>query len=343
MKSEKTNFPDAYITTQIDIKDSIPNKVIHLLITKKCNSNCLFCFSEKELVKKHLPMNLINKIIQKYFNLGYRILVLSGGEPTIHPNFIEIISSAKFIGYKHIRVITNGRMFSCKSFLERAIIAGLNEATISIHSHIPKIQDYLSNVKGSFKQTLKGIKNCIDSNLNIKINIVVNKHNLKTLKKSLAFFNQLGIKRIGLLRIMPYGRAWENKNSLFYNHNKNIKYLNKALTFSKQNKINIWANRFDLELFKDYPEFIQHPFKFVNEVKSKIDEFEALTKRKKELHCYPERCSYCFLENFCKELHKENDKIKNKSKTINNNFYIDENGLINPIKFAEHYIKKFYK
>jgi len=73
-------------------------------------------------------------------------------------------------------------MFAYKNFL-KTINAGLDEATISLHSHIPKIQDYLSNTKGSFGQAITGIKNCIDSKLDIKINIVVNKHNLKTLKK----------------------------------------------------------------------------------------------------------------------------------------------------------------
>ena len=343
MKNHKKINPDTHITTQTDIKDNISKKAIHFLITEKCNSNCIFCFSEKELTKKHLPINIINKNLQKYFDLGYTILVLSGGEPTIHPNFIEIISSAKSIGYENIKIITNGRMFAYKKFLKKTINAGLDEATISLHSHIPKIQDYLSNTKGSFGQAITGIKNCIDSKLDIKINIVVNKHNLKTLKKSIAFFSQLGIKKIGLLRIMPYGKAWKNKDSLFYNHEKNIKYLNEALDFSKQNKIDIRTNRFDLKLFKNYPEFIQHPFKFINEVESRINEFKAFTEKGENLFCYPERCNYCFLKNFCKELHEKDNKIKKGIKTKEDDPYLDKDNLINPIKFAKDYIEKNFE
>ena len=332
---------DVLVTTQTDIKEGVPRRVNHILITGKCNSKCIFCFSRKELVKEHFSIDIINKIMQKQFDSGCKILVLSGGEPTIHPNFIKIISNAKSIGYQHIRVITNGRMFAYKQFLKDSINGGLDEATISIHSHKPKVQDYLSGVKGSFEQALKGIRNCILSSLDTKINIVVNKKNIKSLKDTIAFFNKIGIKRIGLLRIMPYGRAWKNKNCLFYNHYDNIKYLNNALAFSRQNKVDILANRFDLELFKDYPEFMQHPFKFVNEVESKIDEFRALAKKGKELFCYPERCDFCFLGNFCKELHEENNKIRKGIKTKNNIRYMDNDNLINPLKFAGYYTKRF--
>jgi len=338
---ERENSFDNYVTTQTDIKDGIVKKAIHILITGKCNSNCIFCFSRKELSREHFSMDIINSVMQKHFNLGYRILVLSGGEPTIHPDFVKIISSAKLMGYEYVRVITNGRMFAYKKFLRKSIAAGLDEATISIHSHIPKVQDYLSDIEGSFEQTLNGIKNCINFNLDVKINIVVSKINLKTLKESLSFFNKLGIKRIGLLRIMPYGKAWKNKDNLFYNHNNNIKYLDEALEFSRENKIDIWMNRFDLQLFKNYPEFVQHPFKFVNEVESKINEFEALIKQNKKLFCYPERCHYCFLEDFCKELHEKNTKIKQGIKTIHDDPYVDKNGSINPINFAKFYARRF--
>jgi len=341
MKDKKMTKLDMLVTTQTDVKDGIPKRANHILITGKCNSNCIFCFSRKELLKKHFSINIINKIMQKQFDSDCRILVLSGGEPTIHPNFIKIISNAKSIGYKYIRVITNGRMFAYKKFLKDSINAGLDEVTISIHSHIPKVQDYLSNVKGSFKQALDGIKNCISLNLDTKVNIVVNKKNIKNLKETISFFNKIGIKRIGLLCIMPYGRAWQNKDWLFYNHHDNIKYLNEALKFSRENGVEICANRFDLELFKNYPEFMQHPFKFVNEVESKIKEFEDLTKKGKELFCYPDRCNFCFLNNFCKELHERNDKIKKDVKTKNDKLYLDEDGLINPMKFAEYYLLRF--
>lgn len=166
---------DVLVTTQTDVREGIPKRANHLLITGKCNSNCIFCFSKKELIKKHFSREILNDIMQKQFDSGCRILVLSGGEPTIHPDFIKLISNAKSMGYQYIRVITNGRMFAYKKFIRDSINAGLDEATISIHSHVPKIQDDLSKVNGSFKQALKGIKNCINFKLNTKINIVVNK------------------------------------------------------------------------------------------------------------------------------------------------------------------------
>lgn len=275
----------------------------------------------------------------KEHGAGSRIVVLSGGEPTIHPDFVEIIKKAKSIGYQHIRVITNGRMFAYRNFLHASTKAGLDQATISVHSHIPQVSDFLSKVDGSFDQILKGIKNCLSNKLDLKVNIVVCKMNIVNLRKTLEFFYNLGVARFGLLRLMPFGKAWTNRDVLFYNNPENYSHLKDALELTKKCNIIISPNRFDLEQFAEYPAIMQHPFKFVNEVEARIDEFQDLTKKGKKLFCYPDRCPYCFLENFCKELHETVSSVESwKDKK-----YVTTNGVVDPMLFAQCYMKRYEK
>lgn len=334
---------DVLITRQIEIKGEEKIRALHLLITGKCNNRCVFCFSRKELLNINFKDKDLKGIIKDSYNSGAKILVLSGGEPTIHPNFLDLIAYAKTTGYSSIRTISNGRMFAYSKFAKKAKKLGLNEVTISIHSHIPIIQDELSGVEGSFNQALKGIENCKRENINLKINIVVNRKNIKKIKETILFFyEKMGVKRISLLRLMPFGLAWKNKSFLYYNKRDN-KYLKEALECAKKNNIELWINRFDLNLFRDYPEFVQNPYKFVNEVESKIIEFEELVTKNKEMYCYPKRCPYCFLENFCKEIREVNKRITKGEIKKEDIVYLNETKKINPLLFSKEYIKKYYK
>lgn len=329
--------------SQLDRNGEKYQKRKHILITGLCNNNCLFCFSKNNLKINHLAIKKIKQMFDDGISEGCNGLIISGGEPTLHPNFIEIISLAKNTGYKYIQIITNGRMFSYPTFLRKAKDAGLSEITFSIHGHNAKLHDYITQVKGSYNQVIKAVKLAHRYKIPMKINIVVNKKNIKHLKDMALTFAKLRVKTIGLLQIVPFGDAWINRNKLFYDLSKYNKNIKEFIEESKKKKISICSNRFDLELFEDYPELAQDPHKFINEVEARLNEFETLTKKGKELYCYPVKCNYCFLKDFCKELHTKNKKIRSGLTTKKDIAYLNENNLINPIKFAENYIKKFIK
>ena len=216
-KSRQKNKSDSKISiSQIDKKGGICQKRKHILITSLCNNNCIFCFSKNNIKIGNLRLNKIEKILDDGLSEGCSGLIISGGEPTIHPKFIELISLAKKKGYKHVRVITNGRMFSYSSFLRRAKQAGLDEIAFSIHGHNAKLHDYITGTKGSYNQVIRAVKLAHKLKIPMKINVVVNKKNIKYLKDIVLTFSELGIKTIGLLQIVPFGEAWTNRNQLFF-------------------------------------------------------------------------------------------------------------------------------
>ncbi len=157
-------------------KNAIFEKRKWVGITAMCNNKCIFCLDGDIKNKFHKSLSQIKQEFDSGLAEGCTRLVLSGGDPTVHPNFIEIIKLGRESGYKKIQIITNGRMFSYPIFLKKAIKAGLNEITFSIHGHNPEIHDSLTSVKGSFEQTVKGIKNALSiRNLIVSADIVLNK------------------------------------------------------------------------------------------------------------------------------------------------------------------------
>jgi uncharacterized radical SAM superfamily Fe-S cluster-containing enzyme len=99
-------------------------------LTNRCNLTCPVCFANAntagyvyepgiELVRKQLAA------LREQQPVAGRVVQFSGGEPTIHPQFFEILSMAREMGFSHIQAATNGIEFAKNGFSEAAKAAGL--------------------------------------------------------------------------------------------------------------------------------------------------------------------------------------------------------------------------
>ncbi|MBT3465167.1 radical SAM protein, partial [archaeon] len=130
--------------SQEDKEKAIHDKRKHIRITSLCNNNCSFCLAGDMSNEGHYEIDRIKKELEDGIKEGCTRVILSGGEPSIHPDFPKIIKLAKSIGYKKIQTISNGRMFSYRKFLNDCIGSGLSEITFSIHGHTSEIHDALT-------------------------------------------------------------------------------------------------------------------------------------------------------------------------------------------------------
>lgn len=326
-------------------------------LTRMCNNHCVFCLDKEtqdgscislEEIKKDLIRGRKEKIIR---------VVLSGGEPTLHPQFFKITELAKNLGYQHIQVITNGRMFAYRDFLELTVNAGVNEITFSIHGHNEELHDKQTQVKGSFNQSLTGLVNALKiKDLIVNVDIVINKFNVKYLSDILNSFINLGVLEFDLLQVIPFGRAWDNRDSVFYNIDESLIHLRRAFQLSKNKKLHIWTNRFPVKYLEGFEELIQHPVKLYDEIRGRKEMFKQFLNNAGAISCSGERCRYCFLENFCRDLveFKKRGRLYPKDipvclsrfkKTRGNNLkskILKKNSKINIFKVLDFYINNRY-
>ncbi len=85
-------------------------------------------------------------------------MIILGGEPTLISELPKIISFAKEKGWEKVTLWTNGRMFFYKNYALSLKAAGLRKLVVFIYGHNEKFHDEITGVKGSFKQTMEGIK-----------------------------------------------------------------------------------------------------------------------------------------------------------------------------------------
>src|SRR6185312_10014591 len=91
-----------------------------------CNNHCTFCLDSNAhdgTMRNNLDIKV--QIIEGR-EKGAERLILSGGEPTMHPNFLDFVKLGKRAGYPKVQTVTNGRMFQYPAFLTRAAENGLD-------------------------------------------------------------------------------------------------------------------------------------------------------------------------------------------------------------------------
>lgn len=272
-------------------------------LTRRCNNHCLFCHDAPAQNGDILPLDEIRRQLKKGRRQGYRRVVLSGGEATLHPDFLEIIASARRAGFDHIQTISNGRMFAYKDYLTAAIQAGLKEITFSMHGHNARLHDALTRSPGSFRQALAGLKNAVQSErLIVSMDIVINRLNIRHLKNMIVFFYRLGIREFDLLNIIPFGEAWTHRQKLMYDPSKTLRELRQALDLGEKLSVCLWTNRFPPSFLEGYEKLIQHPCKLHDETGGRRLTFENFVRHGERPDCYGPRCSYCFLKSFCADI-----------------------------------------
>ncbi|MGD0057669.1 MAG: tetraether lipid synthase Tes [Methanomassiliicoccales archaeon] len=101
-------------------------------LTNRCNLKCPICFANANAAG-YVYEPSYEEIVAMLENLRNERPVpcpavqFSGGEPTIHPRFIDVIKKAKELGFAQIQIATNGiKIAQEEGFIQKAAEAGLN-------------------------------------------------------------------------------------------------------------------------------------------------------------------------------------------------------------------------
>lgn len=82
---------------------------VYLYITEKCQLRCGHCYMGERLERaKFMSLDEVKHTLQVWRKLGGSKLSILGGEPTLHPDFVEICRYAKQTGYEKVIINTNG-------------------------------------------------------------------------------------------------------------------------------------------------------------------------------------------------------------------------------------------
>lgn len=267
-----------------------------------CNSRCVFCLD----TDTPRGVYLLEEDVRRELRRGREELhadkvILSGGEGSIHPKFVDFVRYAKEIGYNRVQTVTNGVMFSQLDFYRAAVDAGLGEITFSLHGHTPELHDRLTGTRGAFHRLMKGMMRAIrEGRIIVNVDVCINKQNVPYIDQIVDLCLSVGVREFDLLHVIPQGVAFENRKDLFYDPVEHLPRLQKVFRLNRHPGVVIWTNRFPVEFLEGLEDLIQDPHKMLDEVNGRRHQIKRYIDEGVPLECRDrERCQYCFIEPFC--------------------------------------------
>ena len=147
---------------------------LRISITNRCNVNCFYCHHDGILPQKYeMTPDEIHRIAQVARNMGVQKIRLSGGEPLIREDIVEIVSKISSIGFKDVSITTNGTFLD--KYADSLVEAGLNRVNVSLDTLKPETYRFITK-KDYLQKAKQGIIRAAESGLYpVKVNMVVMK------------------------------------------------------------------------------------------------------------------------------------------------------------------------
>ena len=144
---------------------------LRISLTQQCNFNCFFCHKEgQDAHDQELTSQQIEAIAKAASELGMNKIKLTGGEPLLRPDIIDIISRIA-PHTSELSLTTNGYLL--KNLASPLKKAGLHRVNVSLHSIDSSTFKRITGISGVV-QVKQGITAAINARLHpVKINMVV--------------------------------------------------------------------------------------------------------------------------------------------------------------------------
>lgn len=190
---------------------------LELHVTYTCPERCVFCSEDHRMATfNRFPVTWgrVATVLRTHASRGVTNVHLTGGEPTIHPRFVDILRMAKKLGMR-TSVGTIGTMIARDDFAEQAM-PFLDEALFSLHGPDAATHDALTRREGSFETVTRAIANArrLRPDFGLFVNTVATRWNIEKLPETVAFAASLGAKLIVVSNTTPEGAAYDSYEQL---------------------------------------------------------------------------------------------------------------------------------
>jgi cyclic pyranopterin phosphate synthase len=172
----------AHWQTQAAVKDRLsrPLRDLRISVIDRCNYRCPYCMPAELFGENHtflprahwLTPGEIKRVASVFLQLGVKKLRLTGGEPLLRRDIVDIVAGlAELNGVEDLAITTNGsRLAEHAAALKQA---GLKRLTVSLDSLDPDVFKQMNGGRGELDVVLKGIEAGLAAGFPIKLNTVV--------------------------------------------------------------------------------------------------------------------------------------------------------------------------
>jgi cyclic pyranopterin phosphate synthase len=189
---------------------------LRLSVTDRCDFRCVYCMAEEMRFapkSEVLSLEELGQVAEAFVDLGVRKIRLTGGEPLIRPNIMQLVQRLGALdGLEELALTTNGSQLArlAKPLRE----AGVRRVNISLDSLQPRRFRQLTRV-GHLEQVIAGIDAACEAGFErLRLNAVVLRGRNEDEVLDLVDFARTRGVDIAFIEEMPLGQIVEHDRAL---------------------------------------------------------------------------------------------------------------------------------
>ncbi|MGZ4617485.1 MAG: pyrroloquinoline quinone biosynthesis protein PqqE [Frankiaceae bacterium] len=182
-------------------------------LTHRCPLHCSYCSNPTQGVtaSQELTREAWMGVFEEAQRLGVVQLHLSGGEPLLRQDLVDLVRHARALGF-YVDLVTSGLGLSAARCSELAA-AGLDHVQLSVQDSDVEAADLVAGARVT-RHKLAAARAIIEHGLPLTVNVVLHRHNIERIPALVDLAVELGADRLELANAQYYGWALRNRAAL---------------------------------------------------------------------------------------------------------------------------------
>jgi pyrroloquinoline quinone biosynthesis protein E len=182
-------------------------------LTYRCPLACAYCSNPLNMAEytDELTTAEWRRVLAEAADLGVLQCHLSGGEPLLRRDLVEIVAAAHDLGL-YTNLVTSALGLS-RPKAEQLRAAGLDHVQVSIQADEPAVSDRIAGTP-SFHRKIEAMGVVRELGWPLTVNVVLHRQNIDRVADVLALAEEVGADRVELANTQYYGWAWRNRDAL---------------------------------------------------------------------------------------------------------------------------------
>lgn len=180
--------------------------VVVWTLSRRCNLKCLHCYMDSANLTYPGELNPEEgrRVLEDLAGFKIPALLMSGGEPTLHPDFFPLAKYAKSLGLR-LTLSTNGTLIT-QAVAERIVATGFTYVGISFDG-LAEVNDRFRGMERAFVKALAGLRRLKVLGQRVGLRFTLTKRNLSALPEIFQLVEEEKIDRVCFYHLVYAGRG----------------------------------------------------------------------------------------------------------------------------------------
>ncbi len=183
---------------------------VNWAVTQRCNYRCRHCFmaAESPRRREEFSFDQCLSMIDELERCGIWRVSMTGGEPLIHPRFLDIVREVSARGMDLFEIATNGKLLdehTLMTFKELGQKPLMKISFDGLGHH-----DWMRGTSGAEQAALDAISLCVEHDFPVRAQINIHRGNAHSILETLELFDSMGVAQARVIRTSEAPR-WLDK------------------------------------------------------------------------------------------------------------------------------------